>query len=46
MTVLANIAMEEPDLKDELKIVIEDGLPYGSAAYISRAKKTLKQLSH
>jgi hypothetical protein len=45
MTVLANIAMEEPGLKDELKIVIEDGLPYGSAAYVSRAKKTLKQLS-
>lgn len=45
MTVLANIAKEEPDLKEELKIIIEDGLPYGSAAYVSRAKKTLKQLS-
>jgi hypothetical protein len=46
MSVLANIAMEEPDLKEELRIVIEDGLPYGSPAYVSRAKKTLKQLSH
>jgi hypothetical protein len=46
MTVLANIAEEEPDLKEELRIVIEDGLPYGSPAYVSRAKKILKQLSH
>jgi hypothetical protein len=45
MTVLANIAMEEPDLKEELRIVIEDGLLYGSPAYVSRAKKILKQLS-
>lgn len=45
MTVLANIAIVEPGLKDELRIIIEDGLPYGSAAYISRAKKILKQLS-
>jgi hypothetical protein len=45
MTVLANIAVEQPDLKEELRIVIEDGLPYGSAAYASRAKKTLKLLS-
>lgn len=42
MTVLANIAREEPDLKKELRIVIEDQLPFASAGYIARAKKVLK----
>lgn len=45
MTVLANIVVEQPDLKEELRIVIEDGMPFGSAAYVSRAKKVLRQLS-
>ena len=45
MSVLANIAMHEPDLKKELIIVIEDQLPYGSAGFLSRARKVLKQLS-
>lgn len=45
MTVLANIAQEEPGLKEELRIIIEDGLPYGSPGYVSRAKKILRQLS-
>lgn len=45
MSVLANIAMHEPDLKKELRIVIEDQLPYGSAGYLSRARKVLRQLS-
>lgn len=44
MSVLANIAKAEPDLKKELKIVIEDQLPFGTAAYLSRAKKVLKAL--
>lgn len=44
MTVLANLASEHPDLKKELKIIIEDQLPYSSAGYLSRAKKVLKQL--
>lgn len=44
MTVLAHIAREEPDLKKELKIVIEDQLPYASAGYLSRARKVLKEL--
>jgi|APTNR8051073442_1049403.scaffolds.fasta_scaffold00003_314 hypothetical protein len=42
MTVLANIAREEPDLKKELQIVIEDQLPYASAGYLARARKVLK----
>lgn len=45
MSVLADIADHEPDLKKELSIVIEDQLPYASAAFLSRAKKVLKQLS-
>ncbi len=44
MTVLANIAKEEPDLKKELRIVIEDQLPYASAGYLARATKILKTL--
>jgi hypothetical protein len=44
MTVLGNIARHEPDLKKELRIVIEDQLPYASAGYLARAKKVLKQL--
>lgn len=45
MTVLANIAAKEPDLKHEIKLVIEQMLPYGSAGIQSRGKKVLKQLS-
>ncbi|MBL4624700.1 MAG: hypothetical protein JKY42_06130, partial [Flavobacteriales bacterium] len=44
MTVLLNITKKEPDLKNELKMVIEGILPYGSAGIKSRAKKTLKEL--
>ncbi|HMV09494.1 MAG TPA: hypothetical protein PK325_09670 [Cyclobacteriaceae bacterium] len=44
MTVLGNLASEHPDLKKELKLVIEDQLPFGSAGYVARAKKVLKQL--
>jgi hypothetical protein len=45
MTVLANIAAHEPDLKQEIKLVIEQMLPYGSAGIVSRGRKILKQLS-
>jgi hypothetical protein len=45
MTVLKNLALQEPDLKKELKLIIEDQLPYGTAAYQSRAKKVLKELA-
>jgi len=44
MTVLANICKKEPDLKQELTLVIEDQLPYASAGFKSRAKKIFKQL--
>jgi hypothetical protein len=44
MTVLARIVKDEPDLRIELKMIIEDQLPYSSAAFISRAKKVLKEI--
>lgn len=45
MTVLATIAAEEPDLKNELRPLLEQMLPYGSAGMQSRAKKILQRLS-
>jgi hypothetical protein len=44
MTVLANLATKLPDLKNELIPVIEEQLPYGSAAFASRGRKVLKKL--
>lgn len=44
MTVLLNITKKEPDLKNELRIIIEDQMPYAKAAFLSRGKKTLKEL--
>ena len=44
MTVLANICEKEPALANELKIIIEGQLPYGSAGFKSRGKKILKKL--
>ena len=44
MQVLSNIASHLPDLKKELRLVIEDQLPYASAGFLSRAKKVLKEL--
>lgn len=46
MTVLANIAKEVPELKNELIPLIEDQMPYASAGFISRGGKVLKQLKH
>ena len=44
MTILANIVSHYPELKNELKILLEDRMEYGSAGFQSRAKKILKQL--
>ncbi len=46
MTVLANIAKEIPELKNELIPLIEDQIPYANAGFISRGGKVLKQLKH
>lgn len=44
MTVLSNICERIPELSNELKLIIEDQLPYGSAGFKSRAKKTILKL--
>ncbi|MGC4021311.1 MAG: hypothetical protein QM734_04895 [Cyclobacteriaceae bacterium] len=46
MTVLANLAKEIPELKNELIPIIEDQLPLGSAGFVSRGRKILKELKH
>lgn len=45
MTVLGNICVKFPELKNELIPLIEDQMPYGSAGFKSRGKKILKNLS-
>lgn len=44
MTILFNIVKIYPELKDELKVSIEDQFPFGSAGFKSRGKKILKSL--
>lgn len=42
MNILWNICQKEPDLSEELALLIEDQLPYWSAGLKSRGKKILK----
>lgn len=44
MTILYNLCLKEPDLSDELRILIEEQLPYGSAGFKSRGNRILKKL--
>jgi hypothetical protein len=44
MTALGTIAMSNPELKKELRIIIEDQLPYATAGFAVRARRVLKQL--
>ena len=44
MQIIANISEEYPELKSELKAVINDQLPKNTAAFYSRAKKILKKI--
>ncbi|HYG40159.1 MAG TPA: hypothetical protein VD908_16135 [Cytophagales bacterium] len=44
MTILFNICKKEPDLANELKILIEDQLPYSSAGFKSRGNKILREM--
>ena len=44
MTVLANIVRKEPELKDELRLLVEQQMPWGTAGFKARGRKTLKQL--
>ncbi len=44
MTVLANLAMENKELKNELIPIIEDQMPFGSAGFRNRGARILKRL--
>lgn len=44
MTVLLHIVQKVPELKNELQIIIEDQLPFGSTGFKSRGLKVLKAL--
>lgn len=46
MTVAANICNHEPELKNELQLVIEDQLENASAGFKSRAKRILKKIAN
>jgi hypothetical protein len=43
MTVADNLSRSNPDLQRELRLILEDQLPYASAGFVSRAKKILKR---
>lgn len=44
MTVIFNLTKCYPELANELKIIIEDQMPYGTAGFKSRGSKILKKL--
>ncbi len=44
MTSLVNMAQGLPELKPEIRLLLEDELPFGSAGFISRAKRELGRL--
>lgn len=44
LTILHNLSAQYPDIKQELKAIIEDRWEYETAAFKSRAKKILKAL--
>jgi hypothetical protein len=44
MTVLSRLVKNLPELKKELRLIIEDQLPYASAGFISRARKVMKAI--
>lgn len=44
LTVLANLAKEQPDLNQELRLVIEDQLPYATPSFKSRATRILQTM--
>ena len=44
MSVLGDLAKKYPEIKSELKLLIEDQLPHQTAGFKSRAKKILKKL--
>lgn len=45
LTTLYNLSKIYPEIKAELKLIIEDRMPHETAAFKSRGKKILKQLN-
>jgi len=45
MSALYKVCQKEPELSNELKLVIEDHYPHSSAGFQSRARKVLKGIS-
>lgn len=45
MTVLLNVAKKAPGLRHELRIMVEDQMPYGSPGFLSRGRKVLRELA-
>jgi hypothetical protein len=45
LTVLQNLSRQYPDIRNEIKTIIEERWEHETAAFRSRAKKMLKQLS-
>lgn len=45
MTVLTQIAWENPELGAEIKLILEDEMPHASPAFKSRGTKVLKELA-
>jgi hypothetical protein len=43
LTVLARLAAQEPQLRNEIMLIVEDSLPYASPGFRSRANRVLKQ---
>lgn len=46
MSTLAGLVKDIPELSAELRIIIEDQLPFASPAFRSRARKVMKALGH
>ncbi len=44
MTVLSNIAVQQPGLIRELEAIIQEHMPYGTPGFVSRGSKVLKKL--
>jgi hypothetical protein len=44
LTILSHLAADYPDIRGELKLIIEEQWEHSTAAFRSRAKKVLKQM--
>lgn len=44
MTVLSSICKSYPELREELKVIIEDQIEYEKPGFVSRGRKVLKEL--